>query len=251
MTEAGAAAAAPAQLADSTLEALRGVSTATLSVQLRARGIANAFIAGLRCSQGEPRMVGRAYTLRYVPLREDVAVTPAGELNEQKLAVETIGPGEVLVIEARGELAAGTIGDILAARIAARGGSGIVTDGAVRDSAALAELAIPTYYAAAHAAVLGVRHFPLARNVPVSCAGVLVMPGDVLVGDADGVAVLPAALAEEIARDALLQEEREAWALERVKAGESVRDTFPIAPQREAEFERWREARTGDGDALS
>ncbi|HUB75483.1 MAG TPA: hypothetical protein VL977_00425 [Solirubrobacteraceae bacterium] len=235
----------PATLSDSAFAALAQVSTASLTVQLRARGIRNAFIAGLRPSRPDLRLLGYAYTLRYVPVREDLPAPAKGELNEQKLAIESIGRDEVLVIDARGEPAAGTIGDILVARAAYRGATGIVTDGGVRDSAAIGELDIPVYYRAPHASVLGIVHHPLERNVPIGCGGVLVLPGDVLVGDADGIAVLPAALAEEIAHDALRQDLREAWALERVQAGDGVGEVFPIAPEREAEFERWLASREG------
>src|SRR5262249_35088171 len=147
------------------------------------------------------------------------------------------GPGEVLVIDARGEPGAGTIGDILAARALARGATGIVTDGGLRDSPALGELDIPAYYRAPHAAVLGLVHYPLESDVPIACGGALVLPGDVSVGDAEGVIVLPAAMAEDVAWAALEQEEREAWALERVKAGDSIRGVYPLGPEREAEFE--------------
>jgi regulator of RNase E activity RraA len=119
-----------------------------------------------------------------------------------------------------------------------------VTDGGARDSPALAQLEMPTYYQAPHAAVLGLIHYPLESNVPIACGGVLVMPGDVIVGDAEGVIVVPAAMAEDVAHAALEQEEREAWALERVQAGESVRGVYPMAPEREAEFEAWRAARS-------
>jgi regulator of RNase E activity RraA len=98
---------------------------------------------------------------------------------------------------------------------------------------------IPTYYKAPHAAALGLLHYPLESGAPVSCGGVLVMPGDVLVGDAEGVMVVPGALAEEIARDALEQERREAWALERVADGESIRGVFPLSEDRRAEYEAW------------
>jgi regulator of RNase E activity RraA len=122
-----------------------------------------------------------------------------------------------------------------------RGATGIVTDGGVRDSPSFADLDLPTYYRSAHAAVLGLKHMPLEDNVPVTCAGVLVMPGDVLVGDAEGVVVIPAAMAEEVAFDAFEVEQREAWALERVTAGESVRSTYPLGPDRMAEYEAWKE----------
>ena len=179
------------------------VSTATLTVQLAKRGVANTFLAGLRPARPDLRMVGYAHTLRYVALREDVRDARKGGEDAQKLAVETVSPGDVLIMEARGEAGAGTIGDILAARVLARGGAGIVTDGGVRDTPGRRRSsAIPTYFQAPNAASLWLKHIPLDVDVPITCAGTLVMPGDVIVGDAEGVVVLPAALAEEIAHDA-------------------------------------------------
>lgn len=223
--------------------ALRRVSTATLTVQLAKRGVANTFLGGLRPTRPDLRMLGYAHTLRYGALREDVRDARKGSEDRQKLAVETVSPGDVLIMEARGDLGAGTIGDILAARVLARGGAGIVTDGGVRDSPGVADLAIPAYCQTSHAASLWLRHIPLEMDVPITCAGTLVMPGDVIVGDAEGVVVLPAALAEEIAHDALEQEDREAWALERVQAGESIRGVYPIADERRVEYERWHATR--------
>jgi regulator of RNase E activity RraA len=171
------------------------------------------------------------------------------ELNAQKQAIESISPGEVLVIDARGEESAGTIGDILALRALRRGAAGIVTDGGLRDSPAVAGLEIPTYYRAPHASVLGTHHYPLETNVPVACAGVLVLPGDVLVGDAEGVVVVPAQLAAEVAEAALEQERREQFAYERVDAGESTRGVFPLADERRAEYEAWLERAAADREA--
>ena len=235
-------------LSDSAKAALRSVSTATLSVQLARRGISNPVIAGVRPTRPQDRLLGYAYTLRYVPLREDVRDADKSELNAQKQAVESIGPDEVLVIDARQEPHAGTIGDILAARALARGATGIVTDGGLRDVDAVARLEIPTYYQAAHPAVLGRLHFPLESNVPVACGGALIIPGDVIVGDGDGVLVIPAAMAEDVAADALAQELREAWALERVKAGESVRGVYPLSEERREEFEAWLGQNDEHGD---
>ena len=237
----GASAPRSVTLSGEAQHALRTVSCATLTAQLRRRGIRNTFLGGLRPTRPDLRLLGYAHTLRYVPLREDV--TEPGELNAQKRAIEAIGPDEVLVIEARGEAGAGTIGDILALRALRRGAAGIVTDGGLRDSPAVTRLDIPTYFQTPHANVLGLLHHPLESNVPVACAGVLVMPGDVIVGDAEGALVLPAALAEEVARDALEQEEREAWAVERVDAGESIRGVYPLSEERRAEFEEWRSRR--------
>ena len=121
-----------------------------------------------------------------------------------------------------------------------------MTDGGIRDSAALANIDIPTYFLGPHPAVLGVAHFPLESDVPIACGGALVMPGDVLVGDADGVIVIPAQLAEDVAFDALEQERREQWALERVQAGESVRGVYPLSDARRAEYEAWSAGRGDD-----
>jgi regulator of RNase E activity RraA len=237
----GTVAPRPVTLSEGALAALRQVSTATLTTQLRRHGIRNTFMGRLRPTRPDLRLVGYAHTLRYVPLREDV--TESGGLNAQKRAVESVGPQDVLVIDARGEAGAGTIGDILAARVLARGGAGIVTDGGLRDSPAVAALDIPTYHRAPHANVLGLLHHPLESNVPIACGGTLVFPGDVIVGDAEGVLVLPAALAEQLAHDALEQELREEWALERVQAGDSVVGTYPLDEARRPEYEAWLAAR--------
>ncbi len=239
----GVTAPRPAVVSEHALAALREVSTATLTTQLQKRGIRSPFLRGLRPTRPDLRMVGIAHTLRYVPVREDVVQADTRELNAQKQAVESISPGEVLVIEARGEEGAGTIGDILALRALRRGAAGIVTDGGLRDSPAVAGLELPTYYRVPHASVLGTHHFPLDTNVPVACAGVLVLPGDVLVGDAEGVVVIPAQLAEEIAEAAAEQERREQFAYERVDAGESTVGVFPLADERRAEYEAWLEER--------
>jgi len=229
----------PALVSEATFARLRTVSTATLTTQLQKWGIRNPFLRGLRPTRPDLRMVGVAHTLRYVPVREDVVQADTRKLNAQKQAIESISPGEVLVIEARGEEGAGTIGDILALRALRRGAAGIVTDGGLRDSPAVAGLELPTYYRAPHASVLGTHHFPLETNVPVACAGVLVVPGDVLVGDAEGVVVLPAALAEEVAEAAREQELREEFAYERVDAGEGIQGVFPLSEERQAEYEAW------------
>jgi len=231
----------PVTLSKDAEAALMRVSAATLTVQLTKRGISGTFLTGLRPSRPDLRMVGYAHTLRYAATREDVAETQRGSEDQQKLAVESVSPGDVLIMEARGESGAGTIGDILAARVLARGGRGIVTDGAVRDTPGVADLEIPTYFKAPNAASLWQKHIPLDVDVPITCAGALVMPGDVVVGDAEGAVVLPAALAEEIAHDAIEQELREEWALERVAEGESIRGVYPMTDERRADYERWRE----------
>jgi 5-oxopent-3-ene-1,2,5-tricarboxylate decarboxylase / 2-hydroxyhepta-2,4-diene-1,7-dioate isomerase len=224
--------------------ALNSISTATLTFQLQRRGILNTFLTGLKPLQPQKRMVGRARTLRYVALREDVQPHYANGINAQKRIVEATEPGDVLVIEARGETGAATIGDIFATRVFSLGGRGVVTDGALRDTPAIADIGEPVYHFASHGATLGRRHMPFSTDEPITCAGVFVVPGDVVVGDGEGVVIIPAALVAEVTQDALTQEEKEAFALERVAAGESTLGLFPLSEARTPEFEAWRANRT-------
>ena len=233
----------PAPLTAELVALLSGVATATLTAQLQRRGIRNAFFTGLAPIKPGQRMIGTAKTLRYVPMREDLVPTLQAGVNAQRRAVETIEPGQVLVIEARNSPEAGTIGDVLSMRALARGATGIITDGCVRDSAAVGQLGIPVYLRTSHAATLSRDHLPLDIDIPIACAGVLVMPGDVIVGDDDGAMVIPAALVEEVARDAAEQESRDAWSFERVRAGDSTVGVFPISAERMAEYEAWKVAR--------
>jgi regulator of RNase E activity RraA/2-keto-4-pentenoate hydratase/2-oxohepta-3-ene-1,7-dioic acid hydratase in catechol pathway len=220
------------------LVGLGQVATATLAAQLRKRGLNTLTLDGLRSTRPEQTMAGYARTVRYLPLREDLSAAQ-GPMNAQKRAIEAIRPGEVLVIEARGDPTAGTIGDILALRAQVRGAAGVVTDGAIRDSAALAALDIPVYHRAAHPAVLGRRHVPWETEVTVACAGVTIQPGDILVGDADGVVVLPPGIAAEVLADAVNQEREEAFIAERVAAGESIDGLFPLTEARRPDYQAW------------
>ncbi len=242
----GRVAPRPVELGDEARAALLQVGTATITAQLLRRGIRSTFLGGLQPTRPDLRLLGYAHTLRYVALREDQLDRLNTGMNAQKQVIESVGPGEVIVIEARDEPGAGTIGDVLALRALRRGCAGVITDGGVRDSPAVAELDLPVYYRAPHGSVLSRLHLPLESNVPITCADVLVLPGDVLVGDAEGVVVIPAALAEEVARDALEQEEQEAFVLERVDAGESIDGLFPLSPERRPEFEAWRARKRND-----
>jgi regulator of RNase E activity RraA/2-keto-4-pentenoate hydratase/2-oxohepta-3-ene-1,7-dioic acid hydratase in catechol pathway len=235
----------PADRPADLLAAVSQVSTATLASQLRKRGFNHVTLDRLQTTRPSQKMAGFARTLRYVPFREDLFArygTTVGRtgLNAQKRAVEQVRPGEVLVIEARGDLTAGTVGDLLALRAQVRGATGIVTDGAIRDSETLRnQLAIPVYYAAAHPAVLGRRHVPWEVNVAVACGGVTVVPGDIIVGDGDGVIVVPAHLALEVARDAAEQERQEEFAAAMIAKGESVDGLYPLGKRWHAAYEGW------------
>jgi 5-oxopent-3-ene-1,2,5-tricarboxylate decarboxylase/2-hydroxyhepta-2,4-diene-1,7-dioate isomerase len=235
------------ELDETTRARLERVATATLAGVLHRHGIRSSFLSGLVPLQPGRRMVGIARTLLYLPLREDLAATYATRLNAQRAAVEALQPGEVLVISARDVPDAGTIGDIYAMRALRLGAAGIVTDGATRDTPALAGMEIPVYHRAAHGATYRRHHMPIDQQVPIACAGVTVLPGDVMVGDGEGVVCVPAALADEVAAEAEAQELREEWGLERVAAGESTDGAFPITPEREPEFEAWLSDRSNPG----
>jgi 5-oxopent-3-ene-1,2,5-tricarboxylate decarboxylase/2-hydroxyhepta-2,4-diene-1,7-dioate isomerase len=226
-------------LSEPTKSALNSVSTATLSSQLRKLGLEHTFLEGLRPARPDLRMVGTAFTLRFLPLREDLFAERGAGMNAQKRAVEQIGSGQVLVIDARGEPGAGTIGDILALRALRRGAAGIVTDGCLRDSPSFAGLDLPAYSAGAHAAVLGRKHVPWETGADIACGGVLVRPGDVLVGDAEGVLLIPPAFVDQVAAGAVEQERQERFILERVDAGESIDGLYPLGPEWLAEYQRW------------
>jgi 2-keto-4-pentenoate hydratase/2-oxohepta-3-ene-1,7-dioic acid hydratase in catechol pathway/regulator of RNase E activity RraA len=224
---------------DGLIAGLSRVSTATLASQLRKRGLNGCTLDGLRSTHPDRKMAGYARTVRYLPLREDVFPAHGTGMNAQKRAIEQLRPGEVLVIEARQDHGAGTIGDILALRAQVRGAVGIVTDGAIRDSGALARLDIPTYHAAVHPAVLGRHHVPWDTGVTVACAGVTVQPGDIIVGDADGVVVIPPAIAAELAADAREQERQEQFVAEQVAKGEPIDGLYPLTDRWRPAYEAW------------
>jgi 2-keto-4-pentenoate hydratase/2-oxohepta-3-ene-1,7-dioic acid hydratase in catechol pathway/regulator of RNase E activity RraA len=236
-----AASAAPASTLSPDLRAkLERVPVAGLSAQLRKRGLNNVTIDGVRPNHPDRKIVGTAKTLRFVPNREDLFASHGGGYNAQKRAFDSVGEGEVIVIEARGESGSGTLGDILAIRANSRGAAGVVTDGGVRDADAVAAVGIPVYSSGAHPAVLGRKHVPWDSDVTIACGGTTVQPGDVIVGDADGVIVIPPALAEEVADDALAQEEEDAWIAARVAEGNTVDGLFPMNAEWRAKYEESR-----------
>lgn len=227
-------------------EELRGrlerVPVAALSTELRRRGLPSTIIDGVRALAPGSRLVGTARTLRFIPLREDLFASHGAGHNAQKRVFDTVEPGEVIVIEARGEHGAGTLGDVLALRARVRGAAGILTDGAVRDAEVVAGLGLPVFAAGAHPSVLGRRHVPWESDVTVACGGAAVQPGDVIVGDGDGVVVIPAGIAEEVASAAADQEEQDAWVAARVAEGHPIDGLFPMNAGWRQRFEAERGA---------
>lgn len=230
----------PFRLTDDLREKLARVPVAGLSGQLRKRGLNDVTIDGVGAMHPGTTLVGLARTLRFVPHREDLFASHGGGYNAQKRAFDDVGEGEVIVIEARGETGSGTLGDILALRAKARGAAGIVTDGGVRDYDAVAAVGLPVFSRGAHPAVLGRRHVPWDTDVTIGCGGTTVQPGDVIVGDRDGVIVIPPALVEEVVDAALAQEEEDAWIAEQVAAGHPVDGLFPMNAQWRARYEEQR-----------
>ncbi len=227
-------------LTDEVRGKLASVATATLSSQLRKRGLNNVSIDGLTSTRPDARVVGTARTLRYVPNREDLFDSHGGGYNAQKRAFDAVGAGEVLVIEARGERGSGTVGDVLALRAQVNGAAGIVTDGGVRDLAVVAALDIPTYHNGPHPAVLGRKHVPWETDTTIACGGATVQPGDVIVGDADGLLVIPPALVEEVVDAAIEQEREEEYIAEQVAAGHPVDGLFPMNAEWKERYRAWR-----------
>ena len=235
---AGLAAPAPA-LSPELKAKLESVCTATLSSQLRKRGLDNVSIDGLTSTRPDKRIVGLARTLRYVPNREDLFKAHGGGFNAQKRAIDSVKDGEILVMEARGEKGTGTIGDILALRAQVRGAAAVITDGGVRDFSAVAALDMPTFYANPHPAVLGRRHIPWDTDITIACGGTTVQPGDIIVADADGILVIPPALAEELADDSIAQEREESFIAEMVQQGHSVDGLYPLNAAWRTRYQEW------------
>jgi regulator of RNase E activity RraA len=226
-------------------EALKKASSATLTTVLFKRGLRNVFIQGIfLLNRDAPRMVGEAYTLRYIPAREDIDQLGAfeGRGHPQREAIEACPPGQVLVMDARRDATAATGGDILMTRLMVRGCAGIVTDGGLRDSQTIEKLPWPAYCGARSAPLNLVRHHAIDSQVPIGCGGVPVYPGDVMVGDQEGVVVIPAKMAEEVAKEAEAQTVFEDWVEAKVKEGRSIFGLYPPNAETKTEFEAWKKA---------
>jgi regulator of RNase E activity RraA len=234
-----------AGLSDDTRRLLELTSTATLTTQLFKRGLRNTFVQGVRRLTPEaPVMVGEAYTLRMIPAREDLDHPNmfTDRSHPQRRAIEECPAGAVLAIDCRKDIRGGCLGDILIARLLERGVAGVVADGAMRDTPQIAGMAFPVYAGGAAApASFGVHH-AVDLGQPIACGDVAVFPGDVLVGDAEGVVVIPRHLADEVGRDAAEQEQLESWILKEVKGGKGIFGLYPPDDDARGRYQAWREA---------
>lgn len=239
-------------LSPATRDKLKTVSTATLCTALFKRGLRNQFIQDVRPVNADlqrelPNMVGEAFTLRYIPAREDLnPITVFQDRNHpQRVAVEQCPPGAVMVFDSRKDARAASAGGILISRLMVRGCAGVVTDGGFRDSPEIAALNFPAYHSRPSAPTNLTLHQALDINVPIGCGDVAVWPGDVMVGDKEGVFVIPAHLADEIADEAVEMTVFEDFVIDMVQNhGRSIVGLYPPTdPQSKDDFAAWRQAR--------
>ncbi len=231
-------------LSDSTKAALAAVSTATLTTVLFKRGLRNAFIQDVHLINPDaPRMVGEAYTLRFIPAREDLDDLGSYEDWEhpQRKAVEEIGPGQVLVIDSRKDARAASAGDILIARMMVRGAAGVVSDGGFRDTPDIRSMDFPVYHQRPSAPTGPIIHHAVDIGLPIGCGDVAVYPGDAVVGDGDGVVVIPQGIVDEVAQEAFEQTAYEDFVQEKVMQGSRIFGIYPATDESRAEFEQWRQ----------
>jgi regulator of RNase E activity RraA len=229
-------------LSDKVFRQLAGVSTASVTMQLLKRGVRACFITGARpLDPDNARFVAEAYTLRFIPMREDLsdpAILGNVEYPPRK-AIEDIPPGQALVIDSRGDQRAGTIGDILILRLLKRGVAAVVSDGPVRDGTAVAAVGLPVHCSGAAAPASLNTHFGADLQCPIACGGVAVFPGDVLVGDGDGVVVIPRALAVEVAADTVEQDRLETFLKSRIEDGAEIFGTYPPNEETLVKYKEW------------
>ncbi|MGY4749308.1 ribonuclease activity regulator RraA [Pannonibacter sp. Q-1] len=232
-------------LSNETREKLKKVSTASVATALYKRGLRNQFVQGVSPInwKGET-MVGQAFTLRYIPAREDrnpLTVFRNAD-HPQRVAMETCPPGFVLVMDSRKDARAASAGSILITRLAMRGCAGVVSDGGFRDAEGIGKLDMPAYHQRPSAPTNLTLHEALDLNVPISCGDAPVFPGDVMLGDGDGVMVIPAHLADEIADECTGMESFEDFVLEQVKAGAAIIGLYPATKEENlAKYAEWRE----------
>ncbi len=229
---------------ETTTEKLRKISTATIATCLFKKGLKNQFIQDVKpLKKGKPTMVGKAYTLRYIPAREDLnPITVFQDPKHlQRVAVEECPEGYVMVIDSRKDARAASAGSILATRLMVRGVEGIVTDGGFRDSAEISELNFSSYHNRPSAPTNLTLHQAIAINEPIGCGDVAVFPGDFIVGDDDGVMVIPAGIADEVADECTKMTLFEEYVMGEVEKGTSIVGLYPLTNKdHKNSFEKWK-----------
>ncbi len=231
-------------VSDEVLELAKKTSSATISGILARMGFRFVYMTGVKPIKEGLVMAGRAYTLRYLPKREDHSQMGSGRPNyAQHVAIESIGPGEVLVVDTRGNTRAGIFGDMLVARMKYRGAVGLVTDGALRDTPYIKSIGYPVFAQGTHGYAHSAEHWAMDTQLPIACGDVTVYPSDLVVGDDDGVVVCPQAIAEEVVNQAIAEEAHEEFSRELIEKGASINDVHPLSEEMEKQYEVWRKNR--------
>jgi regulator of RNase E activity RraA len=224
---------------DELTASLADITTATITTILLKRGLRNVWLRGTRpLRPGQKRLVGRAFTLRFVPAREDLATPESwSSPKSTRAAIEAMPEGSIAVVDAMGVTDAGIFGDILCARMAKRGVAALVTDGVVRDVAGVLATGLPVWCqgAAAPPSVAGLTFVDWQQ--PIACGGVAVFPDDVIVADDDGAVLIPAALVEEVAKLGPEQERLESWIMDEVRSGASLPGLYPPNAENKARYD--------------
>lgn len=226
----------------STIDVLKGVGTPTIANVLLRHGLRRTMMQGVRpLDSDQPPLAGVAYTLRFIPSREDLdsLAQYAEPTNLHRRAIEECPAGAVLVIDANGRTDASSMGDLMARRLRSRGGAGVVTDGGFRDMAGIVDTGLPCFQRAPAAPATPTALHPVALNEPIGCGGVAVYPGDLIVGDRDGVVVVPAHLVGEIATAAHEALQYESFAEQEIDRGRSIFEVFPATPESRVRYEKW------------
>jgi regulator of RNase E activity RraA len=232
---------------DGTFEALRSLSTATITTVLLKKGLRNVWLRGaMMLDARQPRIVGPAFTLRFVPGREDLATPESlSSPKSTRFAIEEMPAGCIAVVSSCGITDAGVLGDILCARMARRGVTGLVTDGAIRDREGVVKTGLPVWCSEISAPP-SVAHLTFVDwQQPVGCGGVAVFPDDILVADQDGAVVIPKAMVQTVVEMGLETEILEEWILDQVNSGRELPGLYPPDDKTAAEFEAWRIAHRG------
>ena len=218
------------------------MATANIANALLQRGLRNTYLLGVQpIAADQPRLVGPAFTLRFIPAREDLdSMRSYGSAaNMHRRAIEECPSGAVLVIDSHGVATAASAGDLMAARLKVRGVAGLVTDGGFRDTPAMRNVGLPAYQVRPAPPATPIALHPAELNVAIGCAGVAVYPGDIVVGDAEGVVVIPQHLADEVAADALAAVEYEDFAERHIARGRTLFGLFPASVESRIEYQAW------------
>lgn len=233
-------------LTDAIKQQLMSVCAATIATELFNRGLRNCFLYGLKpLNPAHAKFVAEAFTLRYIPSREDIDNYSIYHKpgHPQRVAIESCPPGAALIMDCRNDPLGASAGDILMTRLMKRGVAAAITDGSYRDSPTIAKLPFAAFSAGQSPNISLTRHHAVDMQVPIACAGVAVYPGDVLVGDEEGIMVIPRGIVAEVAAGAVERDLSEEFVMEKIHAGASITGVYPFSDETKRDYEAWKAKR--------